>query len=185
MQVHVGSSRYALVNGTYAFKVPRFDFITQLKLLKTQYELSGVSGILNWLRRSEDSMWSLKRLLVRGFSQNLREGILSRKLRDIVVPTYLTVFGLFNVQAKSEPINLEIDDVIRTLEEHVGDDVWKDEHTFCNPENYGVHNGKVKLRDYGGKKANGVLIEHREDLKNAFGAMQLLIEEKTKTQEVP
>lgn len=184
MEVHLGSSRYAFVNGTYAFKVPRFDFITQLKLLKTQYDLKGFKGIINWLTRSEDSMWGIKRLLVRGSAQNLRELRLSRKLKSILVPTRASILGLLNVQDKALPVNLEMEDLIKILEKYVGEDIWKDSHTFCNPDNYGIHDNKVKLRDYGGKNAQSVLIEHREDLRNAFQAMQELMKEKSKPQEM-
>lgn len=180
MEVHRGSSRYAFINGTHAFKVPRFDFITQLRLLKSLYDTKGLKGILNWFTRSEDSMWGLKRLFVRGFNQNLREGRLSRKLKDIVVPTLTSIFGLLNIQEKASPVDLEIDDVTKTLEKYVGDDIWQDSHTFCHPDNYGIHEGKVKLRDYGGQSAQSILVNHREDLRNAFQAMQLLIEERRK-----
>lgn len=37
-----------------------------------------------------------------------------------------------------------------------------DAHSFYNPQNYGWHEGTIKLRDYGGESISEVLLSNRE-----------------------
>ena len=91
--------------------------------------------------------------------ENWSEFVFYRKNKSykLLVPTYFSAFGLINIQRYCEPLKMSHHDVWCQLLEKCGDVVWKDSHAFSNIDNFGVHEGKIQMVDYGSEETQEVL----------------------------
>lgn len=88
-----------------------------------------------------------------------------------VMPTYFSFFGLFNVQKRGEEVNFwESDSLwgyVCTNSQNI-DQPFCDNHTLCEPKNFCIDNGKLKLVDYGNRQIAEFLRINGENLYNNF-----------------
>lgn len=175
MEKKEGSCRTAYVGEKYTVKIPEIKLaIATLRFGIKCYRHGGWQSFRRWLSQEEEAILSLRGGL-RGIFENLREILSSNDLEGIVVPTRLSI-GLINIMPTAEPVeSVGIDDenmyerIFKILMDEVGYDIVKqDRHGFANPNNYGVSNGEVRLLDYGGRKANSILLKHREAFRRAL-----------------
>ena len=100
---------------------------------------------------------------LRGIFENWREAHYSKTLGEIAVPTRFSFLGIFNIQDTAQPHNLKARDLWPEFVTNIGDDLWKDPHTFSTEEdNFGVHRGRLKLIDYGGRETIPLLLKYRK-----------------------
>lgn len=130
--------------------------------------ISGMIRSRRWneLREYVTEYWddsrSLSSCLFDGVVANMREARHSTQLGEVVVPTYFSFMGIFNIMPTSQPHGLDNADIIMPIGRRIGGAaIHEDAHTFGNPNNYGVHRGKLKVHDYGSKAALGVMLRFR------------------------
>lgn len=173
MEIHKGSARIAFVGHRFTAKVPNpktiYDSLPSLIkfLRKRNYYL-----IRKWFQMPEKSIYGFKHAIV-GFLENWREFRYSEALQDVAVPTHASVFGILNLQDSAPDIPDIISDeqLIGVLEQAVGDLIKRDYHTFQQRSNFGIHNGRVKIRDYGGAKTGPFLKAYRDEFRIALGKL--------------
>lgn len=170
-----GTSRIAYVGKNLTLKRPISDPKKAWKVYKSRRELDqkmGTHYASAFLSNTEDETDSLRYMIQRGYLQNLREARLSPLLGDLVVPTRLTVAGFVNVQETAQPLNhVRDEDIRQILSKRIGNASKVDPHSFHEHRNYGWHEGKVKLLDYGGQKIVQIIKTHRAGIEKALHDM--------------
>lgn len=142
--------------------------------MQGKYIFPGLQHITEWFRAHEGYPFGLKGSLLKGIIANNNEWVLSQELlkSEIVVPTKSSLFmGLINKQEVADGCDLSDAEVWRMVSRHVGQVAFKDGHTLNNSENYGIHDGKVKLRDYGSTRLYKIILENQQQFRNAFQAL--------------
>jgi hypothetical protein len=57
----------------------------------------------------------------------------------------------------------------------LGESLHEADHVFQFSDNFGVHNGRLKLIDYGGKRTVQLILGHREKIVEAFDELNGLL----------
>ncbi len=97
--------------------------------------------------------------LFQGIVANIREYRLYRRTKnDFLWPTYLTFFGLVNIQPIGDVVCRSGSDVWDSLYVIAGEDLFADSHTFNKSDNF-CHNkdGFLRILDYGAKGVSRVI----------------------------
>lgn len=147
-----------------------FIFPTIWVVIKFPYRFAwGIRSFLYALRKKRlKKEWQLslhlpygsKRFLLKGIMDNWREFRFYRKTRHpFLQPTYLSVFGLLNIQRLGQPCGVEPTDLWCQLDELTQGAVFKDSHHFDNPDNFCFQDGSLRIIDYGGPHVQEVISE--------------------------
>ena len=168
MQIKKGTWRIAILlpELNIAIKLPRIYLRNAWKIIKK------ILTSKTWLRwqlfvNTVYSEISLKQWLFRGIVENWQEFCFYQKTRHLFcVPTYFSLFGLFNIQKLgTEPkINnrdLHYQFVILTSNKARG-------HHYDNNANFSYQNGKLQILDYGAPRVQKVVIEFGNLLEEKF-----------------
>ena len=111
---------------------------------------------------------SVKRCLLAGLINNWQEFRFYKKSKLLILmPTYFSFFGLFNIQKAGQPISIKSVDLWCQLYDLTNGKVFEDSHTLANPTNFCIERGRLKIIDYG-EKVNAVLIEYGDKIFNEF-----------------
>ena len=112
---------------------------------------------------------SLKRLLFKGIVDNWREWRFYQRTRHpFCQPTYLSLFGLLNIQRFARPCTLQENDLWCQLHELTKGAVFKDSHHFTNPDNFCLNGEGLRILDYGGLKTQEVVQEFGDNILQNF-----------------
>ena len=169
MEVHKGKSRIAFVGKHFTCKIPNPNTLRQLSDIQEYVKQRDLKGLYKWFQYTENGF----RWAISGVLQNWQEFKLSKELNGIVVPTRLSVFGIFNIQdtATDLPKNISNHILFVELGRAIGYDIMKDTHTFRNSDNFGIHNGQAKIRDYGDPKIGSILKDHFSKIKESLRSL--------------
>lgn len=165
MQILHGSSRLAFVGEQTTIKIPHprniMNAFNPYAYLPSK-KMKGGTG-----------EWEL-----RGITANIREGEDSARFPGVVVPTRTHLSGLLSVQPTTEDLALTPDKVDLLLRDHLGTSVWErnQNHTFTNPDNYGIRNKRVLIRDFGGDGMRDYLEENRSRVIDLLDKMTRITE---------
>jgi hypothetical protein len=168
MKIEKGTSRVALVGDKLTVKVPMFN----------------VRRLIGDVRKALQSKWALKEFFsgaeragtlsffLRGLKENLREASLSKELADLVIPTRLSILGIINIQDSASEILSPEDNIYSAFWKKLINSIDREEfknneriirrgpHTLEQPDNFGLHGGRIKLLDYGEKGLDDLLREY-------------------------
>ena len=102
MEVKKGSSRIAFCGEKLTAKVPYFP-LSNLGIIPTDLKnywqmYDGWDGIVEYFTNPEELTCFQERFL-RGWLENVREALWSKRLGDLVVPTYFSFAGFLNLQS--------------------------------------------------------------------------------------
>lgn len=105
------------------------------------------------------------------------ESSIDGSLAGLIVPTKFSVEGLVNVQdftpdvpyysSTGKPSGNIFWSQVEALMDR-GLDVFAGGHTIGSPENFGLHDGQIKFRDYGDRDLIAALISNRERIREAL-----------------
>ena len=172
MEIKRGSSRIAVCGDSLIMKIPYFP-PDRLKVLpsdlRTSWQMDGWKGLVEYFTDPDDCTCFQQRFLG-GWLANVREALWSRSLGDTVVPTHFSLAGLLNIQSTAEGANFDIATLRQAVKAEIQDHIT-DAHTFLSPDNYGRHNGQVKLLDYGSRGAGDFVEKHRIAFRKALTAL--------------
>ncbi|MBI2638424.1 hypothetical protein HYW83_02435 [Candidatus Peregrinibacteria bacterium] len=160
MKIEKGTSRTAFVGERYTIKFPRPNIKVAVDSLK-DYLSIGIRRALPFIRADEDDPFGLSFLLFRGWLQNVREARISDDFINVVVPTRFSLFGFINIQDTAPDVDAQDGeiyiDIIKRIKSSADVrlqdviDMRSATHTLPNSKNYGLSEGRIKLRDYGEK----------------------------------
>ncbi len=104
---------------------------------------------------------TLRWCLCRGILSNRYESEYFRRNKNqFCWPTH-SFLWIINIQRKSDCNSINKEWLENKIKGIVGDDIYRDVHTLCNPENFCIDSeNKIKIRDYGSKGVIGVLMKH-------------------------
>ncbi len=120
---------------------------------------------------SIDSMGGgIKGALLRGVVANWRELRFYQTTRHpFLQPTYFSLMGLLNVQRYGASCTQggyrEL--WVQMLDLTEGG-VWDDNHHFCNPDNFCLRDGKLRMVDYGCPKGYSVILQYGTKILEEF-----------------
>lgn len=169
MRIVKGTNRIVFVGKKYAFKLPK---VTPRMIAQDVYD--SFAGTWHGLSHSSLKDIFAGRMNVpsrsesfAGIRANILEKRFSARLGDIVVPTRFSLFGLINV----------IDHASSLL---VPDNILAEKHPFAplsghpinSADNFGYHNGKMKLLNYGGMGLITYLLENRQVFRKQLDALE-------------
>lgn len=173
MKIAKGTSRIAISCENYTAKLPRFHpdalriLPTRLKEFFDIYHLKGEFLRKYFLNPEDENAFQKEQ--IRGLLANLRESKWSKALGNLVVPTRYSFLGLVNIQETAKVPQLpenELRKLARTLRGN------PDPHTFHEPGNYGLHDGQLKLLDYGEYGVAQFLFDNRQRVETFLRALE-------------
>ena len=120
-----------------------------------------------------------KRFIFKGVVDNWKEWWFYCKTKHAFLqPTYLSFFGLCNVQCYGQVVNHEKQSFWINLQEISGYEVTSDGHHFCNPANFCLESGKLKILDYAETKTQKVILKVGLKLQRDYDPNYIYLEEK-------
>jgi hypothetical protein len=145
-------------------------------LTKAGLRLRGAFSAFRKYFTKTEGQHGLRYYFLRGFFENWREAQYSETLGEIAVPTRFSFLGIFNIQDTAQPHDLQDRDLWVEFATNVGEDLWTDPHTFSTEvDNFGVHMGRLKLIDYGGRETIPLLLEHRARFLESLSRLTRLV----------
>lgn len=171
MKIKKGSSRIAFVGEEFTIKVPNPSTLKAIKYPLEKLSKGESHLFRRWFEYTEGNGTGLRRVFS-GVLQNRREAQLSSELEDIVVPTRISIFGLLNIQNTAPTPSASLEEIGIKMIIASNGDAMRDLHTFCQSENYGVHNGEIKLRDYGSPRLAPILRKHSNAIREALAELE-------------
>lgn len=155
MQVSQGRTRTVLIFENFVVKLPRIYLWRAIKVL--WYAVTN-GVLLKYLQYDIDTYCSPRRHIFKGIWENWQEFCLYRRSRlSILVPTWFSLFGIVNIQKKVEMTTINELTLWCQLCEMTNNEVWADNHTFANPNNFSDVAGKLMIVDYGNQRIHPVL----------------------------
>ena len=160
--ISVGHRRILIRGPKYTAKIPRFN------LRATANEFIFLAKEKHWkslkifVTAPERVNGSLRDVVLRGIASNIREARFSSVLKCVVVPTRFSFLGLLNIQ--DTPSSHQFEDALlwRKFKEEIGSTLFAADHIFANPaKSFGIHQGKLKITDYGRGTTLEMLIMHQ------------------------
>ena len=168
MKIEKGTSRIAIVGECATLKIPKLRLGLVISGIKDAIERHRLP---KYLTGNEKNTLSLANHLLRGWLENWREWRLSKEIAGTVVPTRFSIFGIINLQDTAPNVDsLEYGDVYIALSKIIDKDlVFKHGgHTLPESENFGMHDGKLKIRDYGELGLDVLLKNYGKQLQQAL-----------------
>lgn len=172
MKIESGSCRIAFVGDTVTVKVP------QLKLGKVVKDLisSAQYGyFFKYITKDIRQNKGLLSTLFCGVMENYREwslykeGAVNADILDILVPTRFSILGLINIQDTAIDAHLEPLEVLRAIGTSIsGRTALPAMHTLEGTANFGMHDGRLKIRDAGEPGLRKLMKTHSSVIKEAL-----------------
>ena len=160
-----GSSRTVYVDEKVAFKIPHYEFLKDLPSSLRRIFTNQDSNILrSWI-------WEISyvgHIFGKGVYANLIEAFMGLVAKEVVVPTRLSLAGLLNVQEKAEQAKITSDDIENTMKVYLDNEPLSDMHGYLDPDNYGIHDGKMKMIDCGSLAVAKIIMKRRHDFRSAL-----------------
>ena len=159
MHIIKGSNRIVFIGKRYTIKLPRIA--PRQVAREASLATKGFFRCLKTLPIKESikiplEIWRATSQSTVGIKANLREWKYSKKLGISVVPTRFSFLGLFNVMDTAWPWHM----LQKNLRAHYPFEYIAG-HTTDNPRNFGWHDGRVKLLDYGDANIITYLLENK------------------------
>jgi hypothetical protein len=115
------------------------------------------------------SLGSVRRLLLKGVVDNWREWrFWVNHKHPVCQPTYFSFFGIFNVQALSEPCTMKNANLWAHLFVLTGGAVFKDGHHFADNRNFGFCAGQIRMLDYASTGSQEVITQYGDTIVKRF-----------------
>jgi hypothetical protein len=142
-----------------------------IKILNTK---GGLVEIYTHLTQAISTGIGFPAMLIGGIAANWSEYVFWLKHKHpFVQDTYFSLFGLFSVQRMDMECNLEQREFNFKLSEIITYSYASyDSHTFSNPKNFSIRNGKLCLHDYASKRAQQVLELQRKAIAKKLKTVQ-------------
>jgi hypothetical protein len=169
MKIEIGLTRLALVGRSYTLKLPRINLIGPARRVKNILKREGEGkwhSLADYFAAPTDRWHSFRHDLFKGIAANWREARLSAQLQDVVVPTRFSFLGILNIQDTADQSRrVDVSFIWGEIYGQIGkEEMDRDfpalSHAFAHPENYGFHEGRPKLLDYGNKRIGEFLLSH-------------------------
>lgn len=157
-----GEDRFVVVFPSLkvALKFPRIHLFTGVMSLYRHVKRGNWNDLVfAWQMSIDVPMLGYKRLLFRGLVVNWREFVFYRRAQHpFLQPTYVSFFGLMNVQRADEMLVADKKLFWRQMREITNDRVYDDPHHFENPDNFCLNEGTLRILDYGSLRTYKVVI---------------------------
>ena len=168
MKIARGNYRIVIIIGRLAIKLPRIRFKAGIKCLL--YEIKN--GLISrWYRDDILYLACSKTNFFGGLICNWQEYKFYRETKlPILMPTYFSLFGLFNVQkAGHQRINMDSTSLfvqLNRLSDHTIIELDQG-HAFEKPDNFCVEAGKIMMLDYA-EEAEDILRKYGQTIQDQF-----------------
>ncbi|MEK7072613.1 MAG: hypothetical protein AAB969_03515, partial [Patescibacteria group bacterium] len=165
MEIKSGNYRIVIIIGHLAIKFP----VIHLR--------SGIKSLIHEIKRGRFLKYYKNDILYWGCSKSyLFDGIICnwqeyRFYRQtklaILMPTYFSFFGLFNIQKRGQILDIYDGDLFSQLYNLTNGEIFDDGHAFGNHKNFCIESGKLVMIDYC-KNTRNVLKKYGEKIQQEF-----------------
>lgn len=129
-----------------------------------------------FIEYSVESNWTFKSSLGRGVMDNWRERRYYKRVsllqRQLLQPTYFSLFGFLNIQKYGKPVGRPEDDVgvplYHAFFKIAGQALIRDGHHWVSAANFHLDNGSIRVLDYGNLKTQAILDEFGLEILRRF-----------------
>ncbi|MDO8669644.1 MAG: hypothetical protein Q7K65_05105 [Candidatus Buchananbacteria bacterium] len=165
MKIKRGRHRIVLTFKRIVIKIPRVYFKDGMANLLLELKHPQ---LFKYYRNTVLHDGTSKTSLFGGLICNWQErSFYSRTKLAILAPTYFSLFGLLNIQKMGQPIKIHDKDLLGQLIEITDKGVYSDPHTFENPDNFCILQGKISIVDYP-LKTHRVLLDYGDKIQEKF-----------------
>lgn len=168
MKIEKGTSRIAIVGEKITIKLPAIDFKRMIRAIR---EAIKGGWLMDYMTDSENHIHSFARHALRGFKENIREYRLSQEISDkTIVPTRISIFGILNIQDTAIDVDLPHPAIGTVLIDKIPNQIMIDHgaHTILDSSNFGLHEGLLKIRDYGELGLDFLLKNYEKEIEQAL-----------------
>lgn len=165
MKIAKGNYRIVIVANRFVIKLARIRFKSGIKCMIHEIKHGR---FLKYYK--DDTLYHAcsKTNFFGGIISNWQEYRFYRQTKlPILMPTYFSFFGLFNIQKRGLILDMSYRDLWPQLYTLTNGEVFDDSHAFENPANFCLENGKLVMIDYS-KRARNVLIKYGEKIQQEF-----------------
>lgn len=167
MKIKRGYARTVIIFRKTVIKFPRFYFRKALKIIS--YELRRGNLLRHLSKYTTEHFGTIQITLFKGLAENWREFTFYQKHKSpILMPTFFSLFGLFNIQKAGSPLTMNSVDLWCQLYEMTNKDVFDHSHLFSNPKNFCIVDGHLKIIDYGSWRSHRVIKKWGEKIYKNF-----------------
>ena len=165
-----GNTRTVIViKKKIVIKLPKTDPLYAFARIKYTIKRFGILAMLkNTFLSPDTDIMSIKYALFRGILANYREYKLwKRSKHKLLVPTYFSALGLFNIQPFGKPNYRKIWDLLLDTTNY-SLILQKDSHTFGENDNWVIIDNHLKLADYGSRFTPQIIKQFGKSLMSAI-----------------
>lgn len=171
MQVFKGSSRVVFVfpSRGIAIKLPILHGIKIFGNITYLAKQRRWKALIRNLLYPISNPFGFKYLLLNGVASNWREFWFYQKTRDpFLQPTPFSLFGLLNIQRADLPCSIDHRKLFLQMRILTENEAMKDNHHFDDPRNFCLHEGKLRILDYGSHKTQLIVNRYGEKIYQHF-----------------
>ena len=173
MEIKKGTSRIVVLLPLLGLAV-KFPIIHPIRALRLFIRImrgkDRWKNIKLYWRCSPKAIAGFKGPLFKGIVANWKEFVFYQQTKNIFLnPTYLSVFGLMNIQPIGKPFVMNYQVLGKQLDTLTKGKTYLDAHCFTNTSNFCCnHYGKLRILDYSSDGAQAVIREYGEKIHQLF-----------------
>lgn len=148
MRVERGRKRIVIILGGFAIKFPR---VRIFKAIEFAWHAAWDREFVRWWKKGYDPDFvvNIQSYLLGGVFDNWSEFVFFRKNQlAFLAPTILSFLGLLNIQKSGQEFKMKDEIFLSCLSEITDGEIFVDAHTFSNPKNFCVFEGRLRIVDY-------------------------------------
>ena len=168
MYIKKGTKRIVLVFDNFDFVV-KVAKIRLLEAIRCAIDLSSCGLFWRSAFSCTVENYGIAQFLFAGIVENWNERKFCKETRlKCLVPTYLSIFGLVNIQKKGDVLcDISDKSLWSKMCEIMSEKIWEYPHLFNNPSNFcKTQEGHIQIVDYGSARCHGVIRKYCDEIYN-------------------
>ena len=165
MDIKKGNYRIVIVANSFVIKLARIRFKSGIKCMI--HEIKN-GRFLKYYQNDILYHTCSKTNFFGGIISNWQEYRFYRQTKlPILMPTYFSFFGIFNIQKRGQILDMSYGDLWHQPYNLTNGEVFDDSHAFGNHKNFCIESGKLVMIDYC-KNTRNVLKKYGEKIQQEF-----------------
>jgi hypothetical protein len=173
METNIGMTRKVIIFDKFVIKIARINFLSAYKNLRGWWQHDKkralrLFGEIFWGNYYNTCLHPQMNLLT-GIHANLVEFIFYLRHRHVFcMPTYISFFGLINIQKKGQVCEIEFEQFKERMNQMTNNEIPIQDHTFDSPGNFTQDDQYLQCIDYGDSTIHFLILKYGEKLYHEF-----------------
>jgi len=174
MEVKEGQTRTVYIFNHFVIKVAQIHFKAAYKNVAGWWKAGKKRQALKLIREIfwgdyYSTNFHPKTNLLAGIRANLLEfGFYLRHRHVFCKPTYVTLFGLVNIQKKGQVCEIPYEQFKPRMHELTNDEIPTQDHTFDSPGNFACNDNHLQIIDYADPAIQPLILKYGKKLYQEF-----------------